>query len=226
MTMRQAFVLFAFVSTALILALSVFSCLWLWFFVLLGPIMLIGFYDMFQTKHSIRRLYSVFGGFRYLLESIRPEIQQYFVEPDTSGVPIAREFRSLIYQRAKGARDTRPFGTIFNVNRSGYEWMSHSMQPKHSTGFTPRIKFGGKPVGFKLRVGRRDEFLGICKAIIETDITPDFITVDGGGTGAAPTDVQSYAQLYPTVEPSALLDDRAMPDDWRCDMLQVNAAYW
>ena len=527
MTMRQAFVLFAFVSTALILALSVFSCLWLWAFVLLGPIMLIGFYDMFQTKHSIRRLYPVFGGFRYLLESIRPEIQQYFVESDTSGVPIAREFRSLIYQRAKGDRDTRPFGTIFDVNRSGYEWMNHSMQPKHLTDFNPRVKIGGpgclkpymasplnisamsygslsknaimalnrgakiggfshntgegsispyhlehggdlvwqvgtgyfgcrnddgtfsaekfqtsavkdvvkmieiklsqgakpghggilpaaklteeiaairdvpmgkdvvsppghsafstplellmfvkqlrelsggKPVGFKLCVGRRDEFLGICKAMVETNITPDFITVDGGegGTGAAPTemtnsvgtpvrdglifvhnaligfglrdrlrliasgkmfsafhvlralalgadavnsargmmlalgciqartcntdncptgiatqnpsrnkaivvtdkaqrvanfqretvinlvelvaaaglnsihelapkhinrrvqgtDVQSYAQLYPTVESGALLDDRTIPDDWRCDMVQANAASW
>jgi len=47
---------------------------------------------------------------------------------------------------------------------------------------------GGKPVGFKLCVGRVDEFFSICKAMIETGTTPDFITVDGGegGTGAAP----------------------------------------
>ncbi|MEO9885527.1 MAG: FMN-binding glutamate synthase family protein [Balneola sp.] len=46
----------------------------------------------------------------------------------------------------------------------------------------------GKPVGFKLCVGSRDEFEDICKAMIETGIKPDFITVDGaeGGTGAAP----------------------------------------
>jgi glutamate synthase domain-containing protein 2 len=46
----------------------------------------------------------------------------------------------------------------------------------------------GKPIGFKLCVGRKDEFLGICKAMLETNILPDFITVDGaeGGTGAAP----------------------------------------
>ncbi|MCL4162604.1 UNVERIFIED_CONTAM: hypothetical protein GTU68_047837, partial [Idotea baltica] len=99
---------------------------------------------MFQTKHSIRRLYPVLGHFRYLLESVRPEIQQYFVESNTDGVPISREFRSLIYQRAKGDRDTRPFGTIFDVNRAGYEWVNHSMQPKHLTDFDPRIKFGGK----------------------------------------------------------------------------------
>jgi glutamate synthase domain-containing protein 2 len=46
----------------------------------------------------------------------------------------------------------------------------------------------GKPVGFKLCVGRRGDFFAICKAMLETGITPDFITVDGGegGTGAAP----------------------------------------
>ncbi len=48
----------------------------------------------------------------------------------------------------------------------------------------------GRPVGFKLCVGRKSEFLGICKAMLDTGITPDFITVDGaeGGTGAAPVE--------------------------------------
>lgn len=51
-----------------------------------------------------------------------------------------------------------------------------------------RTLSGGKPVGFKLCVGNPAEFLSICKAMLETGITPDFITVDGaeGGTGAAP----------------------------------------
>ena len=46
----------------------------------------------------------------------------------------------------------------------------------------------GKPVGFKLCIGRKSEFLGICKAMVQLDIYPDFITIDGGegGTGAAP----------------------------------------
>lgn len=46
----------------------------------------------------------------------------------------------------------------------------------------------GKPVGFKLCLGQRSELMGICKAIIETKILPDFIAIDGGegGTGAAP----------------------------------------
>jgi len=70
--------------------------------------------------------------------------------------------------------------------------------PAHSAFSTPiglleflaklRELSGGKPVGMKLCIGKRREFLAICKAIVETGITPDFINVDGGegGTGAAP----------------------------------------
>lgn len=49
---------------------------------------------------------------------------------------------------------------------------------------------GGKPVGFKLAVGKRPEFIAICQAMLQTGITPDFITIDGGegGTGAAPVE--------------------------------------
>ncbi len=56
---------------------------------------------------------------------------------------------------------------------------------------------GGKPAGFKLCVGSRTEFLGICKAMIETGITPDFIIVDGseGGTGAAPLEFEDHVGL-------------------------------
>ncbi|MHA2939964.1 FMN-binding glutamate synthase family protein [Vibrio sp. RC27] len=143
MTVRQVFVRFSIVSVILIAALSLFSQAWLWLYIVVIPVVLIGFYDMCQHRQSIRRLYPVFGRFRYLLESIRPEIQQYFVENETSGMPIPREFRSLVYQRSKGARDTRPFGTIFDVNRAGYEWVNHSMQPKHLSDLDPRVKFGG-----------------------------------------------------------------------------------
>ncbi|WP_308368153.1 MULTISPECIES: FMN-binding glutamate synthase family protein [unclassified Microbulbifer] len=57
---------------------------------------------------------------------------------------------------------------------------------------------GGKPVGFKLCLGWRSEFMGICKAMRETGILPDFITVDGaeGGTGAAPTEFTDRLGSY------------------------------
>ena len=70
--------------------------------------------------------------------------------------------------------------------------------PTHSAFSTPlemmhfikqlRDLSGGKPIGFKLCIGRKSEFVALCKAMVETKIQPDFITVDGGegGTGAAP----------------------------------------
>ena len=143
MTMRQKFVIAAIAVPLLILAISLLWAPVLWMFVVVIPIIGLGIYDMFQTKHTLRRLYPVLANFRYLLESVRPEIQQYFVESETSGAPIPREFRSLVYQRAKGARDTRPFGTIFDVNRPGYEWLNHSIAPIHPTDLSPRVKFGG-----------------------------------------------------------------------------------
>jgi glutamate synthase domain-containing protein 2 len=114
-----------------------------WSLLVLSPLILLGIYDIVQKKHTLLSLYPVIGHFRYLFESIRPEIQQYFVESNISGRPINREFRALVYQRAKQQRDTRPFGTQFDVYRSGYEWINHSLQPIDIKNKHPRVLFGG-----------------------------------------------------------------------------------
>ncbi|MEO9869631.1 FMN-binding glutamate synthase family protein [Ekhidna sp.] len=323
----------------------------LWTLLIVFPVSIIGITDVFSRKKAIRRNFPVFGNLRYLFESIRPEIMQYFVETDTEGRPINRIYRSLVYRRAKKVNDTTPFGTQEVVYRSGYEWLGHSMyaldhkdldhsqrvtvggpdckQPYeaallnisamsygslsqnailalnrgakeghffHNTGegaispfhlrhggdlcwqigtgyfgcrdvngnfdpeafaekaklpsvklidiklsqgakpghggilpaskntkeiakirgvkphtmvfsppthsafsgeiglleFVKRLRdlSGGKPIGFKLCVGSKDEFISLCEAMISTGIKPDFITIDGGegGTGAAPVE--------------------------------------
>ncbi|MDA8562141.1 FMN-binding glutamate synthase family protein, partial [Gammaproteobacteria bacterium] len=60
---------------------------------------------------------------------------------------------------------------------------------------------GSKPVGFKLCIGHKHEFMAICQAMLETKIYPDFITVDGaeGGTGAAPIEFSNRLGL-PCIE--------------------------
>ncbi|MFC1526053.1 FMN-binding glutamate synthase family protein [Candidatus Latescibacterota bacterium] len=347
--MRRQFLVTSLVTVAALVALATYWPPAWWSMVVVGPIVLLGLYDMVQREHTIIRNFPLLGRGRFMMESLRPKIYQYFVESDVDGTPINRVFRSLVYQRAKRELDTIPFGTEFDVYQAGYEWMNHSMgagdphtgdhdlrvtvggpacqhpysasilnisamsfgalsknailalnggaalggfahntgegglspyhlepggdliwqigtayfgcrqadgtfcadtfaenaaqdpvkmieikisqgakpghggilpagkntpfitrirgvkahtdvisPPTHSTFGNPRemMEFvqtlrdlsGGKPVGFKLCVGVRSEFVGVCKAMVETGIRPDFITVDGGegGTGAAP----------------------------------------
>ncbi|MCK5819342.1 MAG: FMN-binding glutamate synthase family protein [Psychromonas sp.] len=309
----------------------------------------IGFYDIFLSRHNLNRLYPVVAYLRYFLESYRDEIQQYFIANDTEERPFNREERSLVYQRAQNVRDTIAFGTQQNLLEVNYLSLWHSLQPQtipdeakrvtigntncrqpysasymnisamsfgalsgnaiealnlgakkagcyHNTGegaaspyhlkhggdivwqigsglfgcrdedgnfiaerfaktaklpqvkmieiklsqgakpghggVLPKVKLteeiarirqismdkdcvspavnpqcttpkallsfvqqlrelsDGKPIGFKLCLGNPAEFLSVCKAMLETGITPDFITVDGaeGGTGAAPVE--------------------------------------
>lgn len=344
--------LFIVISTGLLALIALISIRWtpiLWSLIFFMPIILLGISDILQKKHTIKRNFPVIGQLRYLLEKVRPEIMQYFVETDTEGRPISRMFRSIIYERAKKVNDTNPFGTQMEVYKAGYEWMDHSVYankseildrhlrvtvggpqcskpysasllnisamsfgslsknavlalnkgakldnfahntgegglspyhlehggdliwqigtayfgcrnehgdfdpdkfsekatidnvkmieikisqgakpghggilpaskntseiaairqvkpftdvlspPAHSAFTSPnelmtfikqlRELSNGKPVGFKICIGKKQEFIDICKAMVDTGIKPDFITVDGGegGTGAAP----------------------------------------
>lgn len=318
-----------------------------------GAVVAVGLHDLTQTRHAILRNYPVSARLRFLLEGVRPEIRQYFLESDKDGTPFSRDKRAIVYQRAKRALDKRPFGTQHDVYQDQFEWLHHSLAPKtpapqaemrvmvgegtaqpysasllnisamsygalsanavrslnrgakaggfaHDTGeggvsphhrefggdliwevgsgyfgcrtpdgrfdparfaeaardpqirmvelklsqgakpghggvlpaakITPEIAAirgipmgqdcvspaahsafstpagllefvalmreasGGKPAGFKLCIGHPWEFLAICKAMLETGITPDFIVVDGkeGGTGAAPMEFMDH----------------------------------
>lgn len=138
--------IFFSLATILLLLVAGLGTIWpqsWWAMVVIGPIILLGLFDITQKKHTIQRIYPIIGRLRYLFESVRPEIQQYFVESDTNGQPINREFRSLVYQRAKGARDTRPFGTLFDVYRPGCEWINHSLSPTPVAETELRVRVGG-----------------------------------------------------------------------------------
>ena len=103
---------------------------------------LVGIYDVMQCKHAVLRNFPVVGHLRYLLEFVRPEISQYFIESNLDGTPFHREARSVVYQRAKGALDTVPFGTQRNVYEVGYEWMAHSLLARPPREETPRVRIG------------------------------------------------------------------------------------
>ena len=89
----------------------------------------LGFYDMVQTRHSVRRNYPIIGNFRWLIEAIRPELRQYLFESDNDAAPFSRSQRSLVYARAKGESSERPFGTLVDVYQDGYEFIAPSIRP-------------------------------------------------------------------------------------------------
>ncbi len=369
MNARKKFIVIAILFCVLILIGAYFNKLAFLAFVLLVPLITMGVYDIFQKKQSIKRNFPLIGRLRYLLEKIRPEIYQYFIESDTDGTPINRNDRAVVYQRAKEQIDTTPFGTQLNVYADGYEWIGHSIKPidahkmeshprimvgagrcikpyslsvlnvsamsfgalsqnaiealnggakignfAHNTGegglspyhlknggdliwqigtgyfgardiegnfsekafsvnaIKPEVKMieiklsqgakpghggilpavkntpevaairlvepgvtvysppyhsafgspvelikfieklrdlsGGKPVGFKLCIGIKSEFLSICKAMVKLNSFPDFITVDGGegGTGAAPPEFSNFVGM-PLLDALAFVDN-------------------
>jgi len=360
---RRLYYYISIISLLLVISISFFWTPVLYFLIIIVPFILIGIHDIFTT-HNVLRLYPVIGHLRYMLEFVRPEIQQYFIATNLSGRPFNRQQRDLVYQRAQAERDTQPFGTQYDVESEiGYDLLYHSMAPveastecerimvggpqckkpynasrlnisamsfgalgknavlalnkgaklggfAHNTGegglsdhhlagggdiiwqigtayfgcrtkdgnfdskqfkekanldvvkmieikisqgakpshggVLPAAKItkeisrirgvpmgqdcisppghktystpeelchwiaelreltGGKPIGFKLCVGIRKEFMGICKAMLKTGIYPDFITVDGaeGGTGAAPVE---YSNRFGTPLHEALV---------------------
>jgi len=105
----------------------------------------LGLRDLSQKHQALRKNFPVLIHFRYMLESLRPEIQQYLIESDEQAVPFSREMRSIIYQRSKGLPDTRALGTKRNVYAEGHEWAAHSMFPKHldHSGPAARVRIGG-----------------------------------------------------------------------------------
>ena len=115
-------------------------------FLLLAGLVGVGVYDLRQSRHAILRNYPILGHMRFALEFIRPEIRQYFIEGDVeAGEPFTRAQRSVVYQRAKGMPDVRPFGTKLDVGANGYEWINHSMQTTHIESHDFRIWIGGQP---------------------------------------------------------------------------------
>ena len=112
-------------------------------FAVCGVLSLIGVWDIMQTRQSLRRNYPIMAHMRFMLEKIRPEIRQYFLESDIDGTPFNRNKRSIVYQRAKGQLDKRPFGTQQDIYGSNFEWINHSLVPVPAAGHDLRVTVGG-----------------------------------------------------------------------------------
>ena len=108
---------------------------------------IVGSVDLIQTRHAVLRNYPLTAHIRFILEEIRSEIRQYFLEIEKDGTPFSRDKRAIVYQRAKQALDKRPFGTQNDVYASGFEWLNHSVAPRPIVKEPFRIVIGGPECG-------------------------------------------------------------------------------
>ena len=116
---------------------------WWWAVAVFGALAVLGTVDVVQRRSTLRRNYPLLAHLRYGLESIRPEIRQYFIEDNLAEVPFSREKRALVYQRAKNERDTVPFGSEHDPYSLHYEWINHSVVPAHADSHDFRVLVGG-----------------------------------------------------------------------------------
>lgn len=112
-------------------------------FLLFAALTGLGVWDLRQTRSSVLRNYPVIGHLRFMLEFVRPEIRQYFIESDTEAQPFSRAQRSLVYARAKGETDKRPFGSQRDMRADGHEWLNHSIAPTALATHDFRVRVGG-----------------------------------------------------------------------------------
>jgi glutamate synthase domain-containing protein 2 len=142
--MRFAALAVVVVGFALSVAAAVLlSPAWLVLAVLFAVALVVGLRDVVQRRHSILRNYPLLGHMRFLLESIRPEIQQYFIERNTDGRPFDRDTRTAIYEQAKGIQEEKAYGTELDVKAVGYEWLLHSASPVEPAEVPARVPVGG-----------------------------------------------------------------------------------
>lgn len=119
-----------FVGLSLLLLVAMAFKPMLWPLALIAvAVTAVGFYDLVQSRHAVRRNYPIIGNFRYLIEALRPELRQYLFEADNEAAPYSRSQRSLVYARAKKEGSERPFGTLLDVYKDGYEFIAPSIQP-------------------------------------------------------------------------------------------------
>jgi glutamate synthase domain-containing protein 2 len=132
------------VLSILFLALGfLFSFHFWWPLIIFVPLALLGLYDFSQPKHSLLRNYPIMGRMRFFLEALGAPIHQYFIESNQDGAPFNRDWRALMYQRAKGIEAKKPFGTEMDVYKTNYEWLNHSLTPRPIAEEEPRVTIGG-----------------------------------------------------------------------------------
>ena len=103
----------------------------MWIFWLIGGLLVAAvIYDLIQRKHAILRNFPIIGHFRYLLESVGPELRQYIVTDNDEERPFSRDQRRWIYASSKRENNYFGFGTDNNIEAAqDYLIIKHSTFP-------------------------------------------------------------------------------------------------
>ena len=91
--------------------------IWIWG-ALGGFLVLVVLYDLIQTKHAILRNFPIIGHFRYILESVGPELRQYIVTANDEELPFSRDQRRWVYASSKKQNNYSGFGTDNDLEKS------------------------------------------------------------------------------------------------------------
>lgn len=111
---------------------------WVWVILFL---IILGIYDAFvQKKHIILRNFPIVGHFRYMLESIGPELRQYIVANNREELPFNRIERGWIYASAKNENNYEGFGTDRDITQSHYIFINNAMIPYKLPENHPNVK--------------------------------------------------------------------------------------
>lgn len=106
---------------------------WAWIGIGLGAfVLIVAIYDLVQKKRAILRNFPVVGHFRYILETIGPELRQYIVTSNDEERPFSRDQRRWIYASSKKENNYFGFGTDNDLERPGYVLVRHSAFPLHT----------------------------------------------------------------------------------------------
>ncbi|MEK9744944.1 MAG: FMN-binding glutamate synthase family protein [Candidatus Puniceispirillum sp.] len=141
---RYSVLLYSLLAAVICAVMAVVSAVWLIPAVIFAAMGMVAIYDYWQKPRAVLGNYPLLGRFRFLLESIRPELRQYFWESDTDELPYSRNQRAMVYQRAKGIMAARPFGSDKDMYAEDFNWLNHSLQPSHieNSDFRTRVGVG------------------------------------------------------------------------------------
>ena len=111
-------------------------------FIISLSLFFLGLYDFSQKKRPVLANFPIIGRFRFIFESIRPELRQYFWESDKDELPYSRNQRSMVYQRSKSLLAARPFGSDEDQYADDFTWLNHSITPTNISDDDFRVNVG------------------------------------------------------------------------------------